>query len=100
VKIFRHPVNGGFLIPALLVFFFTALPAYPLEPLSKSPGFILSYPENSWRDRRFEVFSWDAFPEILIFDTASYAVQDRLFKRLAFFVPDDEKLRWQSVNKI
>jgi len=50
------------------------------------PGKILSYSVESWRDRRYEVFRWDIFPEILIFDTANYAVQDRLFKRLAFFV--------------
>ena len=58
----------------------------PLEPITKDPSAILSYPLESWRDRRYEVFRWDAFPEILIFDTASYAVQDRLLKRLAFFV--------------
>jgi hypothetical protein len=32
------------------------------------------------------VFRWEHFPSVLIFDTADYAVQDRLFKRLAFFV--------------
>jgi len=57
-----------------------------LEPISSDPGVILSYPIDSWRDKRYEVFRWDIFPEILIFDTATYAVQDRLFKRLAFFV--------------
>ncbi|MDR2516705.1 MAG: hypothetical protein LBC88_04910 [Spirochaetaceae bacterium] len=50
------------------------------------PALILNYPEELWRDGRFEVFRWDGFPEILIFDTKNYAVQDRLFKRLAFFV--------------
>jgi hypothetical protein len=49
------------------------------------PGLVLSYPRERWRDPRYEVFRWDAFPSILIFDTASYEVQDRLFKRLAFF---------------
>jgi hypothetical protein len=49
------------------------------------PGFILDYPQTAWRDRRYEVFRWEGFPRILIFDTADYAVQDRLFKRLAFF---------------
>ena len=57
-----------------------------LEPIPSDPGVILSYPIDSWRDKRYEVFRWDIFPEILIFDTATYAVQDRLFKRLAFFV--------------
>ena len=59
---------------------------YGNGPIPADPAFILSYPVASWRNSRYEVFSWDAFPEILIFDTASYAVQDKLFKRLAFYV--------------
>jgi hypothetical protein len=61
-----------------------------LDPIQADPAFILSYPPGSWRDKRYEIFRWDAFPEILIFDTESYAVQDRLFKRLAFFVEKAE----------
>ena len=57
-----------------------------MTPIPMDPGKVLSYPMENWRDRRYEVFRWDVFPGILIFDTASYAVQDRLFKRLAFFV--------------
>ena len=56
------------------------------SPIAADPYFILNYPVESWRNRYYEVFCWDAFPEILIFDTASYDIQDRLFKRLAFFV--------------
>ena len=59
---------------------------FSLTPITADPGQILSYPIASWRDSRYEIFRWDAFPEILIFDTADYAVQDRLLKRLAFFV--------------
>jgi len=69
-----------------VLFFGLTIPVFSLEPITADPGKILSYPVESWRDKRFEVFRWDAFPEILIFDTASYAVQDRLLKRLAFFV--------------
>ena len=60
---------------------------FPLsfDPISVDPGVILSWPQDSWRDSRFEVFSWDRFPEILIFDIASFEIQARLFKRLAFF---------------
>jgi hypothetical protein len=58
---------------------------FPL-PIILDPGLILSYPRNSWRNRNYEVFGWESFPSILIFDTADYAVQDRIFKRLAFFV--------------
>jgi hypothetical protein len=54
-------------------------------PPAADPGLILSWPDESWKERGYIVFRWDAFPQVLIFDTASYAVQDRLFKRLAFF---------------
>ena len=72
----------------LILFIFTlgTLTAFPSTPVPLDPGLILTYPVERWRDRRYEVFSWDRFPEILIFDTADYAVQDKLFKRLAFFV--------------
>jgi hypothetical protein len=55
-------------------------------PPAADPGLILSWPEESWKEKGYIVFRWDAFPQVLIFDTANYAVQDRLFKRLAFFV--------------
>ncbi|MDR1374242.1 MAG: hypothetical protein LBJ24_04650 [Treponema sp.] len=60
-------------------------PAFP-EPVSADPGLILNYPQRAWRDSRFEIFRWDRFPPVLIFDTADYALQNRFFKRLAFFV--------------
>jgi hypothetical protein len=56
------------------------------DPVPSDPGVIPAYPRAAWRDIRYEIFRWPAFPRILIFDTAGYAVQDRLFKRLAFFV--------------
>ena len=61
------------------------VPQFPL-PLSVDPGIMLQWPVENWRDARFEVFRWDRFPSLLIFDTADYAVQDKLFKRLSFFV--------------
>jgi hypothetical protein len=60
-------------------------PLFP-EPVPADPGIMLAYPQGAWRDRRFEIFRWDRFPSILVFDTADYAVQNRLFKRLCFFV--------------
>lgn len=60
------------------------LPEYP-QPIPADPGLVLNWPLESWRNRQYEVFSWDGFPSILIFDTASYEAQDKLFKRLAFF---------------
>ncbi|GHV68652.1 hypothetical protein AGMMS49928_08700 [Spirochaetia bacterium] len=55
-------------------------------PVPADPGVILEYPQKNWRDSRYEIFSWDRFPQVLILDTADYTVQDKLLKRLAFFV--------------
>jgi hypothetical protein len=60
--------------------------AFPLNPINLIPGEILSFDKSLWRKESYEVFRWNQFPSILIFDTASYDVQDRLVKRLAFFV--------------
>jgi hypothetical protein len=57
----------------------------PPEPITADPGFILLYPRDKWRGKNFEVFRWESFPDILIFDTVSYDFQDKLFKRAAFF---------------
>lgn len=55
-------------------------------PIPADPGAILTWDQSSWRKPNFEVFSWDRFPNVLILDTASYAVQDDMLNRLAFFV--------------
>ncbi|MDR1030873.1 MAG: hypothetical protein LBL76_08370, partial [Treponema sp.] len=78
----RSSGNGQFqtfmLVPA-------SNPLFPEQPISADPGIILNYPQQNWRDPRYEYFQWQDFPSILIFDTADYAIQDDLFKRLAFF---------------
>jgi hypothetical protein len=56
------------------------------DPIPLDPALILDYSPASWRRGDYEVFRWEDFPSLLIFDTADYAVQDRLLKRLAFFV--------------
>ena len=56
------------------------------DPIPADPGMMLAWDRSAWRMKGVELFSWDRFPGVLIFDTASYAVQDRFFKRLAFFV--------------
>ncbi len=71
--------------PRLFMVVPTRQQSFP-EPIALDPGLILSYRWEAWRDPRFEVFRWPSFPSVLIFDTADYATQDRLFKRLAFFV--------------
>jgi hypothetical protein len=59
--------------------------ALDMTPVTADPGFILKYPPDEWRNKDFEIFFWESFPNILIFDTASYAAQDKFFKRIAFF---------------
>lgn len=49
-------------------------------------GTLMRYPVELWRQPDFELFSWTLFPNILIVDSASYEVQARFFKRLAFYV--------------
>ncbi|MDR2078761.1 MAG: hypothetical protein LBP74_03435, partial [Treponema sp.] len=63
---------------------------FPGEPIPADPGLILDYPQEAWRNSGYEVFRWDDFPSILIFDFADYATQDRYLKRLAFYVEKAE----------
>jgi hypothetical protein len=60
-------------------------PVFP-EPINADPVLVIEWPRENWRNRNYEVFRWDSFPSLLIFDFADYAVQDRMLKRLAFFV--------------
>jgi hypothetical protein len=56
------------------------------DPLPAEPAVVLLYNPRQWRQPEYELFAWERFPGILILDTADYTVQDRFFKRLAFFV--------------
>jgi hypothetical protein len=63
----------------------------PEHSILANPDAVLAYSQSRWRDSRFEVFRWRDMAAvfdapILIFDTASYHIQSRFFKRLAFFV--------------
>ncbi|GHV94330.1 hypothetical protein AGMMS50293_06500 [Spirochaetia bacterium] len=63
---------------------YSEVPPFP-APITADPGLIIEWPHETWRNSRYEVFRWENFPSLLIFDTADYAAQDRLLKRLAFF---------------
>ena len=65
--------------------FYANISRFP-SPVPADPGMILTWPVERWRDSRYEVFRWERFPSLLIFDMADYAVQDQMLKRLAFFV--------------
>jgi len=80
-------MKNHFLIFTLGLIFFLGgmVNSFAVSPIAADPLDIIDYTRERWRDPRFEVFKWDRFPEIIIFDTADYDVQNRLFKRLAFF---------------
>ncbi|MBN1617061.1 MAG: hypothetical protein JW875_07085 [Spirochaetales bacterium] len=77
-------------VQAVRVSWYTPLsgkdPSNPFSPLLADPHTMLQWPQAAWRDSAREVFAWDRFPGIVIFDTANYLIQDLYFKRLAFFV--------------
>lgn len=59
---------------------------YVTTPIQTDPGLILHYPVSSWRVPEYELFKWDRFDNILFFDTKNYDIQDRFFRRMAYFV--------------
>ena len=60
-------------------------PEYPI-PLEREGMQILNADPAAWRNRDFEVYRWSSLPEVLIFDCRDYDVQNRFFRRLAYFV--------------
>ncbi len=69
-----------------------------LDPLPADPAAVLHYDPRYWRQPDYELFAWERFPGLLLLDTADYAVQDRFFKRLAFFV-EKEGFRGRLVTE-
>jgi hypothetical protein len=61
------------------------VPDFP-NPIVRSGNQILYRSLSTWRNEEFEIYSWSSFPEILIMDCLDYDVQNRFFRRLAFFV--------------
>ena len=49
-------------------------------------GFIFEWPQSRWRNKDYELFVWEEFPEVLIFDFKNYKVQNEFFTRIAYFV--------------
>ena len=50
------------------------------------PGLILNYNQKNWRVKEYEVYEWDRYPGILLFDILDYDIQNDFFRRLAYFV--------------
>ncbi len=70
------------------------------KPITADPGVILTWPRASWKNPDYQLYQWEQFPQVLVFDFADYDIQDQMLKRLAFFTekagfkgrlaPDDE----------
>ncbi len=56
-----------------------------LLPITADPGLILNWPQEKWRRFDYELFRWEQFPSVLIFDFAQHKIQDDFLKRLAFY---------------
>jgi hypothetical protein len=56
------------------------------SPMPADMGEVLDRSASTWRRSDFELYSWNLFPQLLIFDYRDYAVQSAMLKRLAFFV--------------
>ena len=87
-----RPTAGMLLLLLLTVlgccrFLFADIGGSPsLEAVPGEPRSILRADPAAWRREGFEVYRWRSLPDLLIFDTASYAVQADFFKRIAFYV--------------
>jgi hypothetical protein len=75
------------------IFALQAIPEALPAPLTASLEQVLDARTVSWRTPTVEVYRWDLFPDILIFDTSAFVVQDRTFTRLAYFL---EKRGWRG----
>ncbi len=72
----------------IISFVLTYNPPFPVfpKPIKADPALVIDWERENWRNTSYEIFKWDRFPSLLIFDYADYAVQDRMLKRLAFYV--------------
>ena len=93
----EHAAAGAAGAPATGLFSAAVLalpPGGAGEPPAAVPadlGTILRLDRTHWRRDDFELYEWSGVPggaeaPVLVFDTADYATQARLFRRLAFFV--------------
>jgi hypothetical protein len=57
-----------------------------IDPIAADLATVVKTPVSAWRSPQMEVYRWDRFPDILVIDSASFRVQDRMFTRLAYFL--------------
>lgn len=70
-----------------------------LSPIPADPYFVLHWQQENWRQKEFELFSWESFPSVLIMDFDTYKTQSAFFKRLAFFVEKKGTVGMLLTNK-
>ena len=83
------PLTG--LVTAVVEALPAVRPAAELVALPADLGTALSLDASFWRRPEFELYAWNGVrarhgAAVLVFDTADYAIQARLFRRLAFYV--------------
>ena len=59
-------------------------PAFP-SALPEVMSAVLWRTRNEWRNPDFELYSWAAFPSILIWDCLNYDIQNRFFQKTLLF---------------
>ena len=59
---------------------------YVTKGLTCDIGLLFDWPQDKWRCRDYELFVWEEFPEVLIFDFKNYKIQNEFFTRIAYFV--------------
>lgn len=60
--------------------------AAAVVPFKTDIGMIFNWPKKNWRSQDYEIYSWELFPSVLLFDFADYKTQNLFLTRLAFFV--------------
>jgi|GEM_PF-4950978 len=63
-------------------------------PITIDIGQALNYPHKNWRQDDFEIFNWNLYNKILIFDFKDLNTQALFLKRLAFYI---EKIDYRGV---
>ncbi len=56
------------------------------EAIKTDLGLVVDWNQNNWRHSDYEIFEWENFPKVLIFDFANYRIQNEFLTRMAYFV--------------
>lgn len=60
--------------------------AVTIAPITTDIGMVFDWPKKNWRCSKYELYSWEMFPSVLLFDFADYRTQNLFLTRLAYFV--------------